>query len=192
VIVWDDGDPLLAEPFSPGIHARDAALVRQELEESALVRRAHRTTDVERLVQLGWSAMSPRHRRESPSVVLSATREGESRGQRVPSAAFAAARAALETGPVLVQVAPRLRARARVRPVPHAGALSALHRSATRAPSWRGAGLHVVRSHDRRGPADTVESTTLRMASSGASARRTSWAGRFRTPASSSPTAITR
>ncbi len=55
VVVWDDGDPLLAEPLSPGVHARDAALLRQELEGSALVFAGHtRTTDVERLVQLGW------------------------------------------------------------------------------------------------------------------------------------------
>ncbi|GAA1653859.1 primosomal protein N' [Microbacterium flavum] len=105
VIVWDDGDPLLAEPLSPGVHARDAALVRQELEGSALVFAGHtRTSDVERLVQLGWVREAPARRRESPAVVLSATREGESRGQRVPSAAFAAARAALAHGPVLVQV----------------------------------------------------------------------------------------
>lgn len=106
VLVWDDGDPLLAEPLSPGVHARDAALVRQELEGSALVFAGHtRTTDVERLVQLGWVRDAPARRRYSPTVVLSATRDGESRGQRVPSAAFAAARAALATGPVLVQVA---------------------------------------------------------------------------------------
>lgn len=105
VLVWDDGDPLLAEPLSPGVHARDAALVRQELEGSALVFAGHtRTTDVERLVQLGWVREVPAHRRQSPKVVLSATREGESRGQRVPSAAFAAAREALAHGPVLVQV----------------------------------------------------------------------------------------
>jgi len=105
VLVWDDGDPLLSEPLSPGVHARDAALVRQELEGSALVFAGHtRTTDVERLVQLGWVRDVPAHRRQSPTVVLSATREGESRGQRVPSAAFAAAREALAHGPVLVQV----------------------------------------------------------------------------------------
>lgn len=106
VVVWDDGDPLLAEPLSPGVHARDAALVRQELEGSALVFAGHtRTTDVERLVQLGWVRDLPAERRESPTVILSATREGESRGARVPSAAFAAAREALVHGPVLVQVA---------------------------------------------------------------------------------------
>ncbi len=106
VLIWDDGDPLLAEQLSPGVHARDAALVRQEIEGSALVFAGHtRTSDVERLVQVGWLKDLPAQRRESPSVVLSATREGESRGQRVPSAAFAAAREALAHGPVLVQVA---------------------------------------------------------------------------------------
>ncbi|EIC06260.1 primosomal protein N' (replication factor Y) - superfamily II helicase [Microbacterium laevaniformans OR221] len=106
VVVWDDGDPLLAEPLSPGVHARDAALIRQELEGSALVFAGHtRTTDVERLVQIGWVRELPAVRRPSPTVVLSATREGESRGARVPSSAFAAARDALREGPVLVQVA---------------------------------------------------------------------------------------
>lgn len=106
VAVWDDGDPLLGEPLSPGVHARDAALLRQELDGGALLFAGHtRTTDVERLVALGWVREVPAARRTTPRVVLSATREGESRGARVPSAAFAAAREALEHGPVLVQVA---------------------------------------------------------------------------------------
>lgn len=106
VFVWDDGDTLLAEPLSPGVHARDAALVRQEEEHSALVFAGHtRTTDVERLVQLGWVREFPASRRVSPRVVLSATHEAEHRGARVPSAAFGAAREALQHGPVLVQVA---------------------------------------------------------------------------------------
>lgn len=105
VVMWDDGDPLLAEPLSPGVHARDAALIRGELEGCALVFAGHtRSTDVERLVAMGWVTDVAPRRRESPSVVLSATREGESRGARVPSTAFAAARAALQHGPVLVQV----------------------------------------------------------------------------------------
>lgn len=106
VALWDDGDPLLAEPLSPGVHARDAALIRQELDACALVFAGHtRTSDVERLVSLGWVRDVSAARRASPRVVLSATKEGESRGARVPSAAFAAAREALRTGPVLVQVA---------------------------------------------------------------------------------------
>lgn len=104
--IWDDGDPLLAEPLSPGVHARDAALIRQELDGCAVVFAGHtRTSDVERLVGLGWVREVSSARRASPRVVLSATKEGESRGARVPSAAFAAAREALQTGPVLVQVA---------------------------------------------------------------------------------------
>ncbi len=106
IALWDDGDPLLDEPLSPGVHARDAALVRQELDGCALLLAGHtRTTDVERLVALGWVRDVPPARRTAPRVVLSATREGESRGARVPSAAFAAAREALALGPVLVQVA---------------------------------------------------------------------------------------
>ncbi|WP_374315645.1 primosomal protein N', partial [Microbacterium sp.] len=106
VAVWDDGDPLLGEPLSPGVHARDAALLRQELDGGALVFAGHtRTTDVERLIAVGWVREVTAARRTSPRVVLSATREGESRGARVPSAAFATAREALTHGPVLVQVA---------------------------------------------------------------------------------------
>ncbi|MEU1970346.1 primosomal protein N' [Microbacterium sp. NPDC019599] len=106
IAVWDDGDPLLDEPLSPGVHARDAALVRQELDGCALLFAAHtRTSDVERLVGVGWLRDLAPARRMSPRVVMSATREGESRGARVPSAAFAAAREALAHGPVLVQVA---------------------------------------------------------------------------------------
>ncbi|WP_137843610.1 primosomal protein N' [Microbacterium sp. 2FI] len=106
VALWDDGDPLLAEQLSPGVHARDAALLRQELDGGALIFAGHtRTTDVERLVAVGWVTDIPAARRISPRVVLSATREGESRGARVPSAAYAAAAEALAHGPVLVQVA---------------------------------------------------------------------------------------
>ena len=103
--IWNDGDPLLEEPLAPYVHARDAALVRQGLEGGALLFAGHtRTTDVERLVGIGWVRDVPAARRAAPRVVLSATREGERPGVRVPSAAFAAAREALVHGPVLVQV----------------------------------------------------------------------------------------
>ncbi|UGB36692.1 primosomal protein N' [Microbacterium sp. cx-55] len=105
VVIWDDGDPLLAEPLSPGVHARDAALVRQELEASALLILGHtRTTDVERLVGLGWLRDVPARRRQSPRVVLTATSDAPTQA-RIPSSAFAAVREALASGPVLVQVA---------------------------------------------------------------------------------------
>lgn len=104
VALWNDGDPLLGEPLSPGVHARDAALVRQELDGGALLFAGHtRTTDVERLVSVGWVRDVPAARRQSPRVVLSAPADGLAQA-RIPSQAFAAAREALQSGPVLVQV----------------------------------------------------------------------------------------
>jgi primosomal protein N' (replication factor Y) len=169
VAVWDDGDPLLAEPLSPGVHARDAALLRQELEGGALVFAGHtRTTDVARLVAVGWVREIPAARRASPRVVLSATREGESRSSRVPSSAFAAAREALESGPVLVQVArpgyaPVLvcaQCRQPARCAHCAGPLHAARYGATPACAWCGRSATAWRCPE-------CSSTRVRMASSG-------------------------
>lgn len=104
VALWDDGDTLFEEQLAPYVHARDAALVRQELDGCALLFAGHtRTSDVQRLVELDWVKEAPQQRRPVPNVVLSPVHEGE-RGARVPSAAFRAAREALAHGPVLVQV----------------------------------------------------------------------------------------
>ncbi|QUW19199.1 primosomal protein N' [Agrococcus sp. Marseille-Q4369] len=100
--VWEDGDPLLAEPLAPGVHARDAALVRQAQSGCALVLAGHaRSTDAERLVEVGFLE----HERvgEHRVRVLPAALADD--GRRVPAAAFAAAREGLQHGPVLVQVA---------------------------------------------------------------------------------------
>ncbi|WP_203138570.1 primosomal protein N' [Microbacterium sp. JZ31] len=112
IALWDDGDPLFEEQLAPYVHARDAALVRQELadpesgEKPALLLAGHtRTADVERLVALGWVHDVPPSRRYAPNVILSAVTESERPGARIPSAAFRAAREGLEQGPVLVQVA---------------------------------------------------------------------------------------
>lgn len=169
VVVWDDGDPLLAEPLSPGVHARDAALLRQEQEGSALVFAGHtRTTDVERLVQIGWVRDVPAARPVRPRVVLSATHEAERHGERMPSTAFSAAREALALGPVLIQVA-----RPGYAPVlvcaqcrtptkcPHcAGPLRARRAGAAPECGWCGRSF----AHWR---CATCSSTRLRMASSG-------------------------
>ena len=112
IAIWDDGDPLFEEPLAPYVHARDAALVRQEIPDAvtgrkpALLLAGHtRTSDVERLVALGWVEDVPAARRYAPKVVLSAVNESETPGTRIPSAAFRAVREALTEGPVLVQVA---------------------------------------------------------------------------------------
>ena len=169
IALWDDGDPLLAEPLSPGVHARDAALLRQELDGGALVFAGHtRTTDVERLVAVGWVRDLPAARRVSPRVVLSSTREGESRAARVPSSAFAAARDALADGPVLVQVArpgyaPVLvcaKCRHPARCAHCGGPLRAVRQGAVPTCAWCGRAAHAWTCPE-------CASTALRMASSG-------------------------
>ncbi len=107
--VWDDGDPLHAEPLSPYVHARDAALVRQELQGCALIFAAHsRSVEVQRLVEVGWLDDVAPQRAASPKVVPTANQAANdvaARAARIPSTAWQTARTALETGPVLVQVA---------------------------------------------------------------------------------------
>jgi primosomal protein N' (replication factor Y) len=107
--LWDDGDPLYAEPLAPYVNARDAALLRQELQACALVFIAHsRSTEIERLVELGWLASVSPSPRVLPKVIPTAQQSSGDRlaaQARIPSTAWAAARSALESGPVLVQVA---------------------------------------------------------------------------------------
>lgn len=108
IAVWDDGDPLLTEPLTPYVHARDAALIRQEQQGGSLVFAGHtRTTEVQRLVELGWlTELGPeRPRRVRVVPTAHATGAGADDHARIPSMAWREAAAAAKTGPVLVQVA---------------------------------------------------------------------------------------
>lgn len=109
IALWDDGDPLHAEPLAPYVHARDAALLRQEQQGGSILFLGHtRSTEVERLVELGWlRSISPKPL-VLPKIVPTAQQAGGDRlaaQARIPSSAWTAARTALEKGPVLVQVA---------------------------------------------------------------------------------------
>lgn len=107
VAVWDDGDGLHVEPHAPGVHSRDLALLRQEETGCSLVLAAHaRSTDVQRLVELGWlTAVEPLGRwRRRITPTAQQTGGDEARG-RIPSSAWRAVADALQQGPVLVQVA---------------------------------------------------------------------------------------
>ena len=109
IAVWNDGDPLLGEPLAPYVHARDAALIRQEQQGAALVIAGHtRTTEVERLVEVGYlrelGLARPRHPRVIPSANIAA-QDRLAAQARIPSIAWREATAASKTGPVLVQVA---------------------------------------------------------------------------------------
>ena len=170
VAIWDDGDPLLGEPLAPYVNARDAALLRQEQEESALLFVGHtRTTDVERLVAHGWLQDVRAARRVLPRVVLSTPQEMEQpTAQRLPSSAFLAARTAAAEGPVLVQVSrpgfsPSLvcaECRAPARCAHCGGPLGARHRGAVPVCGWCGRGA-------RAWACPSCSSTKLRLASSG-------------------------
>lgn len=109
IAIWDEGDPLHSEPLSPYVHTRDAALVRQEQQECALFFVSHaRSTEVERLVELGWLEECLAERIVQPKVVPTAQQQSQDRlaaQARIPSSAWREARAGLDHGPVLVQVA---------------------------------------------------------------------------------------
>ncbi|MFC6355456.1 primosomal protein N' family DNA-binding protein [Luethyella okanaganae] len=109
IALWDDGDPLYAEPLSPYAHARDVALVRQEQSGSGLVLLSHsRSAETQRLVEIGWLQEAAPDRMLRPKIVATAQQaanEPLAQAARIPSTAWREARAALEHGPVLVQVA---------------------------------------------------------------------------------------
>ena len=109
VLVWDDGDPALREPLAPGLHPREAALLRQEQQGAALVLLAHApSTDAQRLVEIGWCRPVRPSTRVAPDVLPTGLQVGAERLAelaRIPSSAWRIAAEAIRDGPVLVQVA---------------------------------------------------------------------------------------
>jgi primosomal protein N' (replication factor Y) (superfamily II helicase) len=109
IALWDDGDPLHSEPLSPYVHARDAALIRQQRQGCALMFMGHtRTVEVQRLVELGWLQDALPTPAIVPKIIPTANQfeSGLSASaSRIPSTAWQQARKALDRGPVLVQVA---------------------------------------------------------------------------------------
>lgn len=106
--VFDDGDPLYSEPLAPYVHARDAALIRQQQSGAALLLAGHtRSVDTQRLVELGWVEAIGPERAVTPRVLITAKADHEDAAvpARIPSMAWRQAKEAIATGPVLVQVA---------------------------------------------------------------------------------------
>ena len=106
LVVVDESDPLLEEPHTPYVHARDAAVVRNSLEGGELVF-ASVTPSVEsaRFIDMGFIEPSD-ERATRPRIVLAndTPDEGFSSRARIPGSAWAIVREALSRGPVLVQV----------------------------------------------------------------------------------------
>ncbi|HET7476983.1 MAG TPA: primosome assembly protein PriA [Dermatophilaceae bacterium] len=113
VALWDDGDDLLAEPRAPYPHARQVLALRAASESSALLLAGFaRTTAVQRLVEDGLVrpvAPTPAAlRRCAPRRLVAGeedvARDGPAAHAHLPSLAWRVAHAALQRGPVLVQV----------------------------------------------------------------------------------------
>ena len=110
ILLWDDGDPLLSEPLSPYVHARDAALVRATIEHEeqpvGLVFGAHaRSAEVQRLVDIGYVQTEQVPPRRTRIITADAVQNLEADFGRVPEFAARTIREGLADGPVLVQVA---------------------------------------------------------------------------------------
>jgi primosomal protein N' (replication factor Y) len=116
VIVWDDGDDALVDPQAPYWDARDVAALRSHLSGCDLVVGSPaRSVVTQQWCESGW-ARSVAPSRETlaaraPKVrALSsedAARDEAAAAARIPHRAWEAARAALRSGAVLVQVARR-------------------------------------------------------------------------------------
>lgn len=173
IAVWDDGDPLFSEPLTPYVHARDTALLRYEQQKPALVFAGHaRSTDVQRLVEIGWLAEvlpDPRYQPHVIPTTQQGSRDGFAANARIPSTAWIEAKSAVEFGPVLVQVAhpgyaPRLsciECGDTARCLRCSGPLQKKNAAATPACAWCGAlavGWHC----------GTCESTAMRSVGTGA------------------------
>ncbi len=111
---WDDGDDLLVEQRAPYPHVREVLRARARLEGAALLSGGFtRTTSVQQWVESGevrsvCADTAPR-RQAAPRVVVAGEgtdveRDGAAAHAHLPPAAWRAAKAALEHGPVLIQV----------------------------------------------------------------------------------------
>ncbi len=113
VVLWDDGDPLHAEPRAPYPHVREVLALRADLAGCAALFGGYgRTVEAQRLVDTGWArevaadravvrARTPRVRALTSAELA---KEGAAAAARLPAPVFGAVRAALADGPVLVQV----------------------------------------------------------------------------------------
>jgi len=115
IFIWDDADPLLNEPLSPYVHARDAAIMRSELENCDLVFAAHlRSLETHRLVRLGYveDRQAAMHDDKEARRVIAQSDPDQSFSERLPALARKSIVSALDQGPVLVQVSSPGRAKA--------------------------------------------------------------------------------
>ena len=109
---WDDGDDLLDEPRSPYPHVRDVLLTRAGVEGAGVLSGGFtRTVAVEQLVEsgelrtiAGGGVRGAVPRVQVAGEGVEVERDAAAASAHLPSIAWRTAKAALESGPVLVQV----------------------------------------------------------------------------------------
>ncbi|WP_374929624.1 primosome assembly protein PriA [Kytococcus sedentarius] len=111
---WDDGDDSWREPRTPHPHTREVAAARARTEGAALVAGGHvRSARLQHWVESGFMADLAAHAGSVRSAAARVHVAGEGQDEardagarlaRIPTAAWTAAKRALEHGPVLVQV----------------------------------------------------------------------------------------
>ncbi|HEU5417811.1 MAG TPA: primosomal protein N', partial [Streptosporangiaceae bacterium] len=114
VVLWDEGDDLLAEPRAPYPHAREVLALRaHRAGAAALIGGFARTAEAAQLLTRDWArplaADRATVRQWAPKVLASGedaelARDEAARSARLPSLALRTARDALTRGPVLFQV----------------------------------------------------------------------------------------
>ena len=114
MVVWDDGDDLLAEPRAPYCHAREVALLRAHRAGASLLLVGHAVTaEGAQLLATGWaselSPSAPARTSDLPAVRASGgdeelAQDEAARAARLPTIAWRTAKDALAAGPVLFQV----------------------------------------------------------------------------------------
>ncbi|WP_431709345.1 primosomal protein PriA [Glutamicibacter uratoxydans] len=115
IILWQDSDQSHREQRAPYQHSREVALLRSQHSDcSLLIASSSRSVEAQRLVDTGWAEELKLPRdllRARVARVVATTNDFELERDpmlaraRIPSLAWREASKALETGPVLVQVA---------------------------------------------------------------------------------------
>jgi primosomal protein N' (replication factor Y) len=107
ILVWDESDQNMTEQHAPYFSVRDAALIRQQVEDCSLVFASFsRSVFIQRLVSLGWLDEIPFSYNDGPRIIASDSMvEADAFTERMPSIALGTAKNALKEGPVLIQVA---------------------------------------------------------------------------------------
>lgn len=98
ILIFDEGDASFIDQSSPYLYTRDVVLVRQAIQECAVIFSSHSvSTDVMRLVETGYL--------EDRTLAFAAPRISISEpGMRVDGHAFSAIKEGLREGAVLIQV----------------------------------------------------------------------------------------